>query len=772
MRLRAAIGAAVIALAAFLVWQRARHADVAAALASAREALTRDQAEPLERAQAELSRLAHARRGGARVDAWLQALGAVRWFRFGAAEDARSQAGDACVGTPRTDTAAPCALAATLLALRQPSGNDPLAAARPALARAGSDPAARLALGLAAAQALDLPAAEESLSLAVAEDRAWRWPAVELARVQRRRGRLEAARAITAELLARDPGYVPAEIERAADDTLAGNPPDEVALSELANAARATGIANTEAELSAVRARIALGRGQPDVARAALEQALSVAPYDVEYGLALGRAELQPGGDAARALAHLVPVASAPTSAAAEPEFSAAVLARADALIRLGRAAEAQAALATQPGDRARVLLLAAALDAGPLAQAVADCRGLAGRPGTLSDLEQELALPCAEALAERGDGATALRLCDRVSRPDLRSLAEGLRRLFLGSPADAIDLLAGDRAVRARAVALTEIGHLEAAEQTLVQAERKSAGAWRERAALAALRAARGDTASARKLIATAVADHPSAPAAIAALAEVLIRAGDRTQAQTLLTQVAVANPDAPTLLLARAHLALAEGDAAATGRALERARALDPAAPALAGLEVAAALQSDDLAALRTAVERALGTSAEAAFAAARALAEGGQVGSAIALTERAALTLSGPAAASRRTLALLAVGRAGLRSPEASGHAAARALLARLAGAHNAPAYAVYLSAREVEKERGIDKALPLYREAIERDPALADALLRVGRRWLADPRTRDDGVATLRRYLRLADAGDGATWARNQLARLGR
>jgi hypothetical protein len=117
------------------------------------------------------------------------------------------------------------------------------------------------------------------------------------------------------------------------------------------------------------------------------------------------------------------------------------------------------------------------------------------------------------------------------------------------------------------------------------------------------------------------------------------------------------------------------------------------------------------------------------------------------------------------------MLELARVGLASPDRRAERLGRSLLDRVASGEGAPAYAVYWRARQVERERGMTHALPLYREALDRDPALADAALRTGMFLASAPRTREDGVSSLKTYLRLAPSGGGSERARHELARLG-
>jgi hypothetical protein len=99
-------------------------------------------------------------------------------------------------------------------------------------------------------------------------------------------------------------------------------------------------------------------------------------------------------------------------------------------------------------------------------------------------------------------------------------------------------------------------------------------------------------------------------------------------------------------------------------------------------------------------------------------------------------------------------------------------ARRLVEKSEHDRGAAAYAVYLLARATDREQGLHKALPLYRDAFERDPALADAALRAGLAMTSDSRTLEDGITYLHQYLRLVKTGDGADRAHKELARLGR
>jgi hypothetical protein len=117
-------------------------------------------------------------------------------------------------------------------------------------------------------------------------------------------------------------------------------------------------------------------------------------------------------------------------------------------------------------------------------------------------------------------------------------------------------------------------------------------------------------------------------------------------------------------------------------------------------------------------------------------------------------------------------LSVARTGLGSSNEHARRAARGLLEKLGNPADAPAFAVYLYGRQIERERGIAKALPFYRTAIDRDPELADAALRLGMALAGPTQTREEGIAFLRQYLRLAANASGAAEAHRELARLGR
>ena len=127
---------------------------------------------------------------------------------------------------------------------------------------------------------------------------------------------------------------------------------------------------------------------------------------------------------------------------------------------------------------------------------------------------------------------------------------------------------------------------------------------------------------------------------------------------------------------------------------------------------------------------------------------------------------------AAQARLRSGTLAVARVGLSADDARARRHARRLVEKSEQDRDAPAYAVYLLARVTDREHGAAKALPLYRDAFERDPGLADAALRAGLAMTADSRTQEDGITLLHQYLRRVKTGDGADRAHKELARLGR
>src|SRR5262249_32054228 len=179
-----------------------------------------------EAAQTELERAASARPHDGHVQAQLATVAATRAYRFGVTEGRgvaeRASAEAARAGASLGERS----LAETLLRLGTGDVAGAAQLAQNGAKEAPGDSRARMALGLTAVAQGRLAAAEEALAPAVAYDRAWLWPAIELARVQRRRGLLDAARATVAEALLREPRHLAARVEKIAIEAQAGNAPD------------------------------------------------------------------------------------------------------------------------------------------------------------------------------------------------------------------------------------------------------------------------------------------------------------------------------------------------------------------------------------------------------------------------------------------------------------------------------------------------------------------------------------------------------------------
>jgi tetratricopeptide (TPR) repeat protein len=266
---------------------------------------------------------------------------------------------------------------------------------------------------------------------------------------------------------------------------------------------------------------------------------------------------------------------------------------------------------------------------------------------------------------------------------------------------------------------------------------------------------------------------EKPTAARLACRIARAFIALGDHARAGKVLADLG-AGGDAPLVRHTAGLVALAAGDAAKAQQEFQAAAAVDQsyADPRFELAKLAARIGRYDDATAR--YDAALRTSPEDPYRRLRlavAQAEAGYLDDAERTLESARKDLESAGSRGLLAGALVAMARA-TAERDAKQARRAEALYRQAISLPGAPAFALYHAARYHEGRRDLKTALAEYRSAIDRDPQLTEALLRLGLLLAADAKSRDEAAAHLRAYLKLLPDGEHTERARSELKRLGR
>ena len=761
------IAAAVLAIGAVVGVRFVRSQALKRDVTQALESLRLDEPATYPRARQVLARLHRSHADDPQVGAALALVDAHLAVRFSAGAGAAGRARELLARLPAARPAMGV-VASALLDAAEGKGAEALRQLQSTVGLVESSWQARL---VAARAALAAGATEQAAQL-LAAGLTLRPSAPALledaAIFYRRRGQLAEARQAVAEGLRSNPTHPGLRIQEA---LLGGSSPAPVTeLTRLAG-----GVARLLAAVAVLQAREAHQRGETLASTARLEEAMRLDPSDPEAGVLLAGWRLERGGDAAQAEALLAKYG------AAMARFRPGVaLQHVQALLLLGRPQQAREELARLPvaslGPEDQKLLQVLEVRAAHWAD---DDAAVARACGSDGD-NQDRGAVCVEAALERGRGAGVAARLRSIRDPGALAYLNGLRALAAGDTTRAITRLghAGTFAVDpnapllALARAQARHGNPAVSVKLLREAVVRDARSVRSRVALALALVGTGHDTEARTLLESLLADRPTQPSLLAQTGEAFLAMGLPAKAALLVEQGITRDPGSVLIRLLAGRVALANGKSDEARRHFDEVLSRAPRHPEalieLGRLEEASG-HGDQAGRRFAAALKQRPKDPELLFLVARAQARGGNPRVAVTNGIKAIRLLKGAAQDARAVEMMMELGRL-LARGDSWARKRAEELFFEATKPKNAPALPFFELGRLYRSQGDLQRAVWCFRQAVERDPNLAEAYLELGRAMRGKPQWRREAKAALRRHLKLRPDSEEAPKVRSMIDKL--
>jgi tetratricopeptide (TPR) repeat protein len=719
-----------------------------------------DQPAGYDSARQQLEALLAARPGDARVIGALALVDAHLWARFSAEEKLRARAASLIAQAPGSDLSR---IAVALIELR--SG-------RPQQARASLDAVAspgralwhfQLAAALAAIGGAQIAAAEQVLASAQAAKPASAAVLLEAATLSALTGRVDQSEQCVDFGLIASPGHVGLRLQQA---RLRAKRPGAEAAATVRDAdvlEREIGtVARYRAALALLRGVVAVRRGDGATAVRLGDDAVRLDPLSLDAALQLATWQLGDGGDAAKALALFE--RRCPDAAACG---AGVAMERAAALLRLGRPHEgrsllgtiAEGKLADAQRQRLEELRVRAAHLVDDGAATTRLCAAVSG-PRTQ--------IACVEAALERSRLAPAATIARQVKDATAARYLAGLRAMALGDTAAAIarleeppsrSLVDPAAPLIALARAYAKQGNAAKATELLRRAVVRDARSAQSQVALASALVAGGHDTEALATLETFVAARPTQPSLLATAGETFLTIGQAAKASALVDHAMKHASGSVAVQLLAGRIALANKRTADAKSRFAAVLKGDPHNPeALVELGRIEASEGHGVKARQrfAAALRQRPKDPELLLLLARVHARGGDSRKAVASGLQAIKLLKHSEQTTRAYEVMVELGRL-LTGTDRWGKARAEELFFEATKPQNAPA-TPFLELGKLHRGKGdIPRAIWCYRQAVERDPQLAEAQLELGLALRSKPQWRKEAKKVLRRYLQLRPQG---------------
>jgi tetratricopeptide (TPR) repeat protein len=518
------------------------------------------------------------------------------------------------------------------------------------------------------------------------------------------------------------------------------------------------------------------------------QEAHRLEPLDGEIATRLAEWLTGPGGDVARAAALF-----AEHGAAVAPYRPSTKIDQTRALLLLGRPKEACALLGNGPEaiksedlrDRARFEALSVRC-----AHLVGDSARLAALCTRTAVVETPArVVPCVESYLDRADREQATRLAPLAKEAVASRYLQGLLAFHEGDLSKAASLLEGtvgkwpapwplgvplDAAapLLLLAEAKTQASGPVKALPLLRQAVELDAASARSRVALARGLVAAGERAEAKTTLDALLAGRPTQGSILGAAGQVLLSLGDRVRAKAVLATAAENRVETPALVLLRGKLAEAEGNREEARKLLVGLLEKSPGDPAVIAeigrLDLTSGLGREARARLAEALKKV--DSPDGVFLLARLQGMARDYHPALTSGLRAFQLYQRAGSSARGYEALVEVGRL-LAHGDAWARTRAEELFFEATKEKDARG-TPFLELGRIYRTRG-DHARTVwcFKQAIAREPEMAQAHLELGQALLAKPKWRREARAALERYLALSPDGKDARRVRALLEKRG-